>query len=312
MKKKLSYFSDLLWALAIILALCLYAFFSYCEHTTFEESPIGKNEYGYMYNRTCTNCGVNWHKKYKAIVTFIDDDGRTQAMLHWEKIIDATGIPMTSAIIPKKIKDTTNYDNCYSYAGWDLLDRMAEKGVELVNHTYSHTRLTTMTPEEIREDFEKSINILSEHGIDSNILVYPFYNYNDEVMDIAKEYFDAAFCGNDKAIVDVTASPLALDRVKIEDTSKPRTIKFTKKIVVDCYTVKSAKAMIKDLKKTILKSGWLVYVVHAHDSPSGQYYFDETSEQTVIDFCNYVFSRSKKDIKIVTASEGLIAAQPIS
>lgn len=274
-----------------------------------EEIPVGKTNQGYLFIRTCDKCDNIKQKYYDSIVTFIDDDGKTQALLHWEKIIDATGIKMTSAIIPGKIGETTDYDSWYSYAGWDLLNRMQEKGIDFVHHTYNHKRLTSFTEEQLHDDFQKSIETLSAHGIDSDILVYPFYDYNETVISVASIYFDYAFAGNNETIKDISLEKYALTRIKTNDPTLVKTITFDENRTVDCLGINSIEKFKKEMKTAIKDGSWLVYVTHAYDSPSGAYYFDEESEQTIIEFCKYIQSLS--NVKIVTATEGVIAAAPL-
>ena len=296
-------FSIILIAVSLFIVLVLH------KHNFTEEIPVGKTSKGYTFSRTCKDCNKTKYRHYKSMLTFIDDDAKTEAMLHWEKIIDATGIKMTSAIIPGKIKDTTDYSFWASYAGWDLLDRLKEKGIDYVHHTYRHERLSNFTEEEMHEDFKKSKEILTAHNINSEILVYPFYNFNETVKSVASDYFDIAFAGQNKIITDKNYEKMALNRMNINDPKLVKTITFEDGRTVECQGVKSYKKLKKEMKKAIKKEGWLVYVTHAYDSPAGKYYFDEESEQSIIDFCKYV-NRLRR-VKIVTATEGYKASQPV-
>lgn len=305
--KKVIYFITLLvFLVAISVAVTS---FDFHIHQYTEEVPLGKTDQGFLFQKNCNKCEKTKRCYYDSIVTFIDDDGKTQALLHWEKIIDATGIKMTSAIIPGKIGETTNYDSWYSYAGWDLLNRMKEKGVDFVHHTYNHERLTSLTVEKLHDDFKKSVEVLSANGIDSNILVYPFCDYNKTVIDVASHYFDYAFAGGNETVKDISTDEYALARVNINNSKLVKTITFDKNRTVDCLGVNSLSKFKKEMKSAIKDGSWLVYVTHAYDSPGGAFYFDEESEQTIIDFCKYV--QSLKNVKIVTATEGVVAAKLI-
>lgn len=306
--KKLIIFISLLVFLAAITV--VFTLFVFHVHQYNEEVPVGKTDQGYLFLKTCDKCEKTKHCYYDSIVTFIDDDGKTQALLHWEKIIDATGIKMTSAIIPGKIGETTDYDTWHSYAGWDLLNRMKEKGVDFVHHTYNHKRLTSFTEEQLHDDFQKSVKILSANGIDSNILVYPFCDYNETVISVASLYFDYAFAGKNKTIKDISLDKYALARTNTNDPKLVKTVTFDENRTVDCLGINSVNKFKEQMKTAIEDGSWLVYLTHAYDSPGGTYYFDEESEQTIIDFCKYV--QSLKNVKIVTATEGVIAAKPIN
>lgn len=275
-------------------------------HTFGEEIPLGKRNDEYVFLKVCSQCGREEQVYYDAILTFVDDDGKMQAMVHWERIIDATGIKMTAALIGSQMCDETDYNTWWAYSGWDLLGRLQEKGVDFVNHTYAHKRLTTLTEAELHEDFRKCKEALKQYGIESNILVYPFNAHNDLVDFVAAQYFDAAFCGQELVITDIAADPYGLTRVNINDSSSKKVIAFTETKIVECIGVKQLKTLKKDLDKALAANGWLVCLSHAYDSPSGKYYFDEESEQTIIDFCHYI--QSLGNVKIVTLTEGLAAA----
>ena len=153
---------------------------------------------------------------------------------------------------------------------------------------------------------KKSVEILSKNGIDSDILVYPFYDYNETVISVASIYFDYAFAGNNETIKNLTDERYALTRIKTNDPKLVKSITFDEKKTVDCLGINSTNQFKKEMKRAIKDGSWLVYVTHAYDSPGGAYYFDEESEQTIIDFCKYV--QSLGNVKIVTATEGVIAA----
>lgn len=298
----------LVLAVVLVLVTCGVLFATYC-HDYGDEVPLGKTDKGYLFVQTCSRCGRTQERYYTAMVTFIDDDAKTAALLHWERIIDATGIRMTSAVIPGKVQDVTDYDLWYSYAGWDLLDRLGEKGVDYVHHTYNHQRLATFTPEQIHEDFRLSLEIMADHGIHSDLLVYPFYNHDETVRQVTSLYFDAAFGGEKDLHAQMDTPNYAIKRVKTTDPNKVKTITFPDGRVAECQGVKSSAKLCNELDAAVEKGEWLVYVTHAYDSPNGKYYFDEQAEQDIIDFCFY--AKELGNVKIVTATEGYLAAQPM-
>lgn len=273
------------------------------------EMPVGKNDKGYVFKKVCQDCGEETYVYYDAIMTFVDDDAKTQAMVHWEKIIDETGITMTAAVIPGKVGDSTNYGQWWSYAGWDLINRMQEKGVDFVNHTYSHTNLTKLSEDEIHTDLQKCKEVLKAHGIQSDILVYPNNAYNDIVISVVDDYFNTAFTCKNKINVDTISRDFTLSRMNINDKNKKRVIEFDAERIVECEGIKPVETLKKELNQALDNKGWLVYMVHAYDSPSGKYYFDEESERTIIDFCKYV--QSLGNVKIVSLTEGVAASAAI-
>lgn len=278
------------------------------RHSYCEELPIGKNSKGYAFVKICDKCGKNKFKYYDSLLTFVDDDGKTQAMKHWERIIDETNIKISAAIIPSKIEEKTDYDTWYSYAGWDLIKKMQSKGVEFVNHTYTHQNLTKFTVDELHHDFQKAKSILKKHNIKNNILVYPNNAYNNLIVSVADDYFDKAFTCRGK--INKNTDNYSLHRVDINDKKVLKKIEFKPQGIIECAGIKSFDKLSKEMTKAVDSRGWLVYMTHAYDSPGGKYYFDEESEKTIIDFCRYV--QEKENIKIVTLSEGIAASKEIS
>lgn len=305
MKKKTRVMIGILVVLGILLALPMVLH----THSYGEEVPVGKTENGYTFVKVCDKCGKETHVYYDALLTFVDDDAKMQAMVHWEKIIDATGIEMTAAIIPSRITETTDYDCWWAYSGWDLLSRVHEKGVDFVNHTYSHQNLTKLTEEEVREDLQKSVDALKELGVESRILVYPNNAYNATVAAVASEFFDVAFGCKNVLITDTSTKRYEMSRFNINDKNVSRVIEFDAERIVECYGIKPVESLQQDLEKAVDGKGWLVYMVHAYDSPAGQYYFDEESEQTIIDFCTYV--QTLGNVKIVSLTNGLAASTKV-
>lgn len=275
-------------------------------HTFSEEVPLGRDERGFTYIKMCTECGHSETVIYDALLTFVDDDGKTQAMVHWSNIIDKTGIKMTAALIPSKIEKTTDYDTWWSYAGWDLLEQMQQKGVDFVHHTFSHQNLTALTEEEIHIDLQHSRDSFKALGIESRILVYPNNATNSLVESVVDDYFDVAVALRNKNNTESFSTNYCLYRMNSNDSSRIRTIEFPDGRVADCQGLKSQALMTSELDNAIAEKGWLVYMTHAYDSPAGQFYFDEESEQTIIDFCTYV--QGLENVKIVTLTEGVAAS----
>lgn len=278
-------------------------------HTYGEEIPIGKGANGYTFMKTCTDCGEETLVHYDALLTFVDDDAKMQAMLHWERIIDETGITMTAAVIPGKVPETTDYETWWAYAGWDLISRLQEKGVDLVNHTYGHNNLTKLTVEEIHKDLQKAKSALKNRGVESNILVYPNNAYNDDVISAVDDYFDVAFACKNEINTGTISKNYVLRRMNINDKSVSKVIAFDAERIVECYGIKPVEKLKEDMNKALKVNGWLVYMVHAYDSPGGQYFFDEESEETIISFCKYV--QTLENVKIVNLTQGIAASAAI-
>lgn len=70
----------------------------------------------------------------------------------------------------------------------ELVQRIYDEGHEIGNHTYSHTRLTKMTREELIEDIEKTRTIIfNQTGFIPYLFRPPGGKFNAEVLGIIKE-----------------------------------------------------------------------------------------------------------------------------
>ena len=272
------------------------------KHKYGKEMPVCNNNDGYKFEKTCSLCGAVKSVYYDAMISFVDDDGKVDALKYWERIMDATGINVTSAIIPSRIPEITDYEGYWSYAGWDYINQLKAKGMDFVNHTYNHINLTKLTREEIIEDFKTSKEVLSSKGVNSEILVYPNTAYNDTVLSVVPDYFKSAVaCGGVVNKPDFN-NIYKLNRVDLNSSKVVKEIDFGDK-TVKCNGIHSLEKLKSYSDKTLSQKGWLMFMTHAYNSPAGKTYFDSESEQIIIDFCKYVLK--SKNIKFATLTEGV-------
>lgn len=271
------------------------------QHSFGEEVPVIYNGFYYIYQAACVECGYEGYRYYDALVTFLDDDGRADAMEHWEHIIDQTGIKMTSALPTGKITQVTDNKNYYCYTGWDTVDRLKNKGIEFVSHSHSHKNLTAFTTEQLRQDFSASRALLQAHGLRDDLIVYPFNASNETSLSVIKEYFIAGVCCGG-LVNTAPADFYQLHRVDIYDTRIREDHDFYGD-TVSCYTIKSQEKLRQDVGAALQQHGWLIYMCHAHNSPGGYFWFDEGDEQSIVDFCRYI--QGLGNVKIITLGEGV-------
>ncbi len=71
-----------------------------------------------------------------------------------------------------------------------VVKKVAEDGHAIGTHSYSHKRLTNLTPQEIAEDMNKSVRVLSDIlGVAPALMRPPGGNYNDNVISYAKNSY---------------------------------------------------------------------------------------------------------------------------
>jgi peptidoglycan/xylan/chitin deacetylase (PgdA/CDA1 family) len=127
------------------------------------------------------------HKPIKpdhAVIAFTFDDGYQSDYDLAYPILKRYGINGTSYIIGKypdgNIPDTLT---------WDEIRKMHANGWDFGCHTYAHIRLTTMTPDEIRQSMEMENASFQRNGLPiPDIHAFPYGAYNQQVIDVIKEY----------------------------------------------------------------------------------------------------------------------------
>tara|TARA_Y100000768_G_C23912141_1_gene650502 strand:- start:68 stop:1069 length:1002 start_codon:yes stop_codon:yes gene_type:complete len=81
-----------------------------------------------------------------------------------------------------------------NYMNWDQLRDVLNRGVDIQNHTHTHSSLPKLSEEKIKEEIEKSQKIINKNlNISPNLFAYPFGEASAKVQNIVAQYFDAAF-----------------------------------------------------------------------------------------------------------------------
>ena len=81
-----------------------------------------------------------------------------------------------------------------NYMSWIQLQDTLTRGVDIQNHTHSHSSLSALSVEEITNEIEKSQALIFDNlGIVPNLFAYPFGENSFKAQTIVSNYFDAAF-----------------------------------------------------------------------------------------------------------------------
>ena len=77
---------------------------------------------------------------------------------------------------------------------WSQITEMANSGVTIGHHTKNHFHLVSRDKETIINEIEEANNDFFKNlGFTPNIFAYPYGEYNNEIKQITKKYFKAAF-----------------------------------------------------------------------------------------------------------------------
>ena len=107
----------------------------------------------------------------------------------------------------------------FNYMNWEQIRELYnDENVEIGNHSHSHEYLVDESPELIKSDILKSIQIFKNKlGKNSDFFSYPFGEYSLEFKNIIKELgFKFAF-GQHSGVIDETKDPLELPRFPINE-----------------------------------------------------------------------------------------------
>lgn len=162
-------------------------------------------------------------------ITF--DDGYLDSYTIVYPLMKEYGYPWTLFLI------TDDVGKPYNRMTWDQLKEMADSHtVTIANHTLSHPKLHNLaTAKEKEKEIVEANQALKYHlGIDNLWLAYPYGDYDDEVVAIAKKAGIKMAVTTDAGRVHVGSYPYELKRVYIgNDISLAR---FSERLNKDNYT----------------------------------------------------------------------------
>ena len=150
-------------------------------------------------------------KKERKILLTIDDGLLSFYKNAWP-ILEEKKIPFILFVNTREV-------GSFNYMNWDqILELNKSELVEIGNHSHSHEYLVDKSPELIKNDILKSIEIFKEKlGTNSAFFSYPFGEYSLEFKNIIKDLgFTYAF-GQHSGVIDETKDLWELPRFPINE-----------------------------------------------------------------------------------------------
>lgn len=220
-----------------------------------------------------TNRELISRRNRKPMITIIDDDGRTTVLDKWVPILQEKNFKMDIAVITGWVGNT-------NYMTWEQLEHLKrEYNVDLVNHTHTHPYLGNLETEaEVREQFQKSTDILKSRGHSYDIMVYPYGSNSPIVRQVAREYCRAGVY----TLGGVTTPPLETFRL-------PR-----QELLPSSGSMDEIEEYTKYIDEAIEKNGWIIFMSHSQYKS-----FDAEKIKAIIDYANF------KGVEWVHTKEGL-------
>ena len=154
---------------------------------------------------------LSQQKKNRKIL-FTVDDGLLSFYKNAWPILKDKKIPFILFINTREV-------GAFNYMNWDqIIEIYNSDNVEIGNHSHSHEYLVEETPEIIKKDILKSIEIFENKlGKNSKFFSYPFGEYSNEFKQIVKDLgFKYAF-GQHSGVIDETKDLWELPRFPINE-----------------------------------------------------------------------------------------------
>ncbi len=221
-------------------------------------------------NSQLTSRGVN-----KPMITFIDDDGRTELKTKWEPILKEKKNKLTVALVTKWVDDKES-----TVLQWDEIHDWNKKyGVEFVSHTHEHKHAQQITDEEVEEELKLSHDIMQREGLTYNIIVQPFGENTDSVRRISRKYYRANV-GTKEGINTAPLDTFRVNRISLGESLYTTFEQYKEKI-----------------DEAITNNGWIVFKSHSQYES-----FDENQLQIIRQIIDYAREQQMLEVNV---EEGL-------
>ena len=216
-----------------------------------------------MFEVTKSRTESNGKKSEPAIISFIDDDCRSEVYTELYPLIKELELPYTLACPPDSLDDK---DGKYMTA--EQLKEIYANGIDVVSH---HLKEYSMTEFGSIEDYEKniktSIEKLNNMGIEVSGVAYPNGRVKDEYMPVVKENFKLGFT-TDRGINTLPYESYYIDRCEV----------FPKNGI---YNIDDAKDLVDSVAEN---GGWLVFMTHC--------WFETFSSEDLKELVDYIRSKN--------------------
>ncbi len=115
------------------------------------------------------------------------------------------------------------YSDLEAHMTWEMVEEMHRAGATIGNHSYYHPRIGRpqkgQSAEEyaawVRSDLRRAKRALGDHGIETDLLAFPFGEYNRVVIEEAEKTGHGLMFTQDEGAVDGRTLPMRIPRVAI-------------------------------------------------------------------------------------------------
>ena len=230
-----------------------------------EKGEIGNTDK--LITRNVVSSGEN-----SPLITFVDDDGRTEVLEKWEPILQEKGNKLTIPLITQWMDDPNNT----SVITWEDVHRLKEQyGVEFVSHTHEHKHAQQITDEEVEKELKLSHDVLKREGLTYNIIVQPFGENTKAVRKISRKYYRANVGTKENT------NTIPLDTFNVKRIS----------LGEDLYT--TFDAYKEKIDQAIANNGWIIFKSHSQYES-----FDENQLQLIRQIIDYAREQQMLEVNL--------------
>lgn len=209
-----------------------------------------------------------------AVISFIDDDCRSEVYTVLYPLIKKLNLPYTLACPPDNLDDKDG-----KYMTTEQLKEVYANGVNVVSHHRKEYGMTEFdTIEDYREDTVACLEKLKNMGIKVSGVAYPNGLIKDEYMPVVKEFFKFGFT-TDRAINTLPYESSYIHRCEVFPQS-------------EIYNIDDAKALVDSVSEN---GGWLVFMTHC--------WFKTFSPDDLEELVNYIRSKNIEIANVTEVSE---------
>lgn len=207
------------------------------------------------------------------LVSFIDDDGKTEVYTVLSPLYKSLNVPFASAIIANQVGIT----------GYMTLAQLKELAAdtynfETMNHTFSHQNLPTLTAPKIHDQIQKAKLWLRDNGFLDDGFVLPYGADNALVRKIAAQYYNSCYDFSNNSTLFLTFDNIQNALIKRTDFGLSATRLADHKAIIDNISA---------------NGGWVVITTHVLNDG----YWDANSAVDLTELINYIRAKGCKIVK---------------
>lgn len=227
-----------------------------------------------MFEASKSYTKANVKKSEPAVISFIDDDCRSEVYSVLYPLIKKLDLPYTLACPPDNLDDKDG-----KYMTTEQLKEVYANGVNVISH---HRKEYAMTEFDSIESYEKDTEIclekLNNMGIEANGVAYPNGIVNDDYMSVVKKHFKLGFT-TDRAINTLPYESCYIHRCEVFPQS-------------GIYNIDDAKSLVDSVAEN---GGWLVFMTHC--------WYKTFSPDDLEELVNYIREKNIEISNVTNVSE---------